>query len=472
MGVREVIRRFVGGGEPDEPVSIQGLRARLVNIIILIALVGFPLSMPVTFPVLLREGLQALVLIDLILFASLFYFIFVSRKRTRSSYYLVVALAYLLSLSFTVSLGPTYARGGWLVTVVVVAAFLLGSRAASIMAAVNVFTLVGLYFVMSIIDPSWLERYEVTGSVWAMFVVNITGLAVACGLPVGYLLSDLDRALQEERAVRQRLQKTLDALEEEVAARKKLEADLLRTQKLEAVGRFASGIAHDLNNLFVPVMTHAQLAEKSLGQPEKAKMHLEQIVQSSHQAKEMVTQILAFGRQSDTPKKLLDLRELLKDFLSRLDLPEEIRLETVVAPGEALVHANQTELMQVLTNLTVNAISAMEPEGGSLRLSLTFDAEGPTGTSERPPLGWYRLEVADTGCGMDEQTAARAFDPFFTTRKLGKGTGLGLAIVHGIVTAHGGRIDLQTEQGKGTTVFIYLPVASQGETEPVSGANA
>lgn len=472
MGIGEIIARLVRGGEAGEPVSIEGLRARLVNIIILIALVGFPLSMPVTFPVLLREGLQALVLIDLILFASLFYFIFVGRKRTRSSYYLVVALAYLLSLSFTVSLGPTYARGGWLVTVVVVAAFLLGSRAASIMAAVDVVTLVGLYFVMSTIDPSWLERYAVTGPVWSMFVVNITALSVACGLPVGYLLSGLDRALQEERAMRQRLQKTLEALENEELARKKLEADLLRTQKLEAVGRFASGIAHDLNNMFVPVLAYAQLAEKSLEQPEKAKMHLEQIVQSSHQAKEMVSQIVAFGRQSDTPKKLLDLSELLRDFLARLDLPEGIQLQSAMEPEQAPVLADQNEFLRVLTNLTVNAISAMEPEGGSLRLSLTFDAEGPTGTSERPPLGWYRLEVADTGCGMDEQTAARAFDPFFTTRKLGKGTGLGLAIVHGIVTAHGGRIDLQTEQRKGTTVFIYLPVASQGETEPVSGANA
>jgi signal transduction histidine kinase len=370
-----------------------------------------------------------------------------------------------------VSLGPGFARGGWLVTVVVVAAFLLGSRAAWIMTAANVVTLAGLYPVMSVLDPQWLATYGVTPTVWAMFVVNITGLSAACGLPVGYLLSGLDRALQEERAVRLRLQKTLETLETEVAAREKLEAVLLRTQKLEAVGRFASGIAHDLNNLFVPVISYAQLAARSLGEPEKARTHLEQIVQSSNQAREMVSQILAFGRQSDTPRKLLDLRELLGDFLSRLDLPEEIRLETVVVPTEALVHANRTELLQVLTNLTVNAIAAMRPGGGSLTLSLALDLEGPAGATDRPAQGWHRLEVTDTGCGMDEQTAARAFDPFFTTREFGEGTGLGLAIVHGIVAAHGGRIDLRTGPQQGTTFTIHLPAASRPEAVQASEAS-
>jgi signal transduction histidine kinase len=373
----------------------------------------------------------------------------------------VVSTVYLMSLSYMVTLGPSFARGGWLVGVVVIAALLLGARASLIAAGVNAATLVAIYLVAPIVDPSWPSRHGVTGPVWTLFTLNITALSVACGLPVGYLLSGLDRALREERGVRLRLQKTLEALENEVAAREKLEADLLRTQKLEAVGRFASGIAHDLNNLFVPLITHAELATRSVERPEKARMHLEQVVQETARAKEMISQITDFGRQGKMPRKAVDLRELLKGFLMRLDLPDEVRLETVMEPDRAPVLANQNELLRVLTNLTVNAVAAMQPEGGTLRVSLLPDAEGPGDADTRPPGGWYRLEVADTGCGMDEQTAARAFDPFFTTRELGKGTGLGLAITHGIVAAHGGHIDLQTRPGRGTTFCIFLPVASQ-----------
>ncbi len=461
MDIRGTIRRLIlRSGDSGEQVTIDVLRSRLVSIIVAIGVVAIPLSLPTTAMGLIRNDLQPILVVNLAVWLYLLYVLFVRKERSRITYYSVVAVAYLASLSYMVALGPSYARGGWLVAVVVIAAFLLGSRASLIMTAINAATLAGLYLVMLVIDPGWHSGHGVTGPVWAMFVVNISALSIACGLPVGYLLAGLDRALGEERIVRLRLQKTLEALENEVKAREKLEAELVRSHKLEAVGRFASGIAHDLNNIFLPVMAHAEMAERSLDRPDKARSHLEQVLQASNQAKEMVSQILAFGRQSKGKRKLVDPRDLVQNFLTRLDVPDRIHLQTEMAQDDALVLANQTELLQVLMNLTVNAIGAMEPDGGSLTLSLGLDDEGPCGTDDRPDGGWYRLEISDTGCGMDEQTAARAFDPFFTTKELGKGTGLGLAIVHGIVTGHGGRIDLRTSPRQGTTFAIYLPVAS------------
>jgi two-component system cell cycle sensor histidine kinase/response regulator CckA len=233
------------------------------------------------------------------------------------------------------------------------------------------------------------------------------------------------------------------------------EEELRQAQKMEAVGRLAGGIAHDFNNLLTAISGYTNLLIRSLDPAHPGRDDAEEIRRMAEQAASLTRQILAFSRRQVMRPEVIDLNRVIRDTESMLRrlIGEDVDLSTHLAGDLEPVRADPGQIEQVLLNLVVNSRDAM-PRGGSLSIA-TCNEPGASGAEPR-----VRLEVTDTGAGMDAETQARAFDPFFTTKDRFKGTGLGLSTVYGIVQQSGGSIALQSRPALGTTVEIVLPAAA------------
>jgi two-component system cell cycle sensor histidine kinase/response regulator CckA len=275
--------------------------------------------------------------------------------------------------------------------------------------------------------------------------------------------------------------KLLLAVETDITEKKALEAQFYQAQRLESLGRLASGIAHDLNNVFTPIVTLAQLLRLSQRHlDDKAQGHLRLLEASAKRGASMVQQILSITRSSSGNRAELDLGPLLQDVTQMLEqsLPPNITLQPLFpdstdCPADPRlapclrVWADPTHLHQVVMNLAINARDAM-PAGGILTIAAepvyveAAQAQAHLDAQEGP---YVRLTVADTGTGIDPEVRDRIFDPFFTTKPPGQGTGLGLATVLGIVKASDGFIHIDSRADQGTQVQVYLPALAQGESD-------
>jgi signal transduction histidine kinase len=234
--------------------------------------------------------------------------------------------------------------------------------------------------------------------------------------------------------------------------RQRLESQLQHSQKLEALGTLAGGVAHDLNNVLVPIMALTKLTAARMPEGSPQRRNLERVVAASHRAKGLVQQILAFSRKEEAAKQEVDLAAILHEALSmlRASIPATIRIVEAVEAVPA-VYGDPGQLHQVIINLVTNAAQAIAGGTGTIALALK---PAPSPGDGRPDV---LLEVADDGCGMEEAVRSRIFDPFFTTKPVGEGTGLGLSVVHGIVTAHGGAIEVVSRIGEGSRFCVRFP---------------
>jgi signal transduction histidine kinase len=233
------------------------------------------------------------------------------------------------------------------------------------------------------------------------------------------------------------------------AARASLEEELHRAQKMESIGRLAASVAHDVNNLLAPILGFAQILLEESAAADPRKDELEQIAGAAMRARNLTGQLLALGKKQVLRLRAVDLKEVLDGFMKilRHSLGEGIRIDTRVPERLGMVMADTGQIEQVLMNLALNARDAME-SGGVLTIALADRDDAHV-----------LLAVSDTGHGMDEETRAHLFEPFYTTKASGKGTGLGLATVYGIVAQHGGSISVDSRPGVGSTFSILLPRA-------------
>jgi PAS domain S-box-containing protein len=257
----------------------------------------------------------------------------------------------------------------------------------------------------------------------------------------------------------------------DLTAHKQLELQLLQSQKLEAVGRLAGGVAHDFNNILTAISGFGQFALSELGEDaEAARSDIEQVLAAADRAGALTRQLLAFSRQQVLQPRVLDLNEVVSGvspMLSRL-IGEDIKLVAKVHGRLAAVKADPNQVEQVLVNLVVNARDAM-PDGGTVvveTMNVDLDADYAVAHDGVTPGPHVMLAVTDTGIGMDAATRSRVFEPFFTTKDPGKGTGLGLSTVYGIVKQSGGGVEVYSELGRGTTFKVYLP-RSEERREPL-----
>jgi two-component system cell cycle sensor histidine kinase/response regulator CckA len=254
---------------------------------------------------------------------------------------------------------------------------------------------------------------------------------------------------------------------EDISERRMLEAQLRQSQKMEAIGQLAGGVAHDFNNILNVILGYTELLERQTTLPDSQREKIEEIHKAGSRAAALTRQLLAFSRKHVLQPRVLDLNLVIDDLgkmLRRL-IGEDIQFVTSFRTGLGCVKADPGQIQQVIVNLAVNARDAM-PKGGRLVIETTnviLDEEYArlhAGARAGPHVS---LSVSDTGHGMDAQTLAHLFEPFFTTKAPGSGTGLGLATVYGIVKQSGGHIAVRSEPGHGSTFTIYLPRAGEGE---------
>jgi PAS domain S-box-containing protein len=246
--------------------------------------------------------------------------------------------------------------------------------------------------------------------------------------------------------------------------RETLEARLRQAQKMEAIGTLAGGIAHDFNNILTGIIGYTEIALLDLTAGRgTVRRNLDQVLSASLRARDLVKQILIFSRmRTDQEYQRVNVGQIIQEALKflRASLPATIEIRQKVESKTTTVLADPTQIHEVLINLCTNAAHAME-DGGILEVTLTQTYMGPDTTALYPGLNegcYLRLAVTDTGHGMDPITLEHIFEPYFTTKEVGKGTGFGLAVVHGIVKRHGGAITVNSSPGMGTTFYVYLPM--------------
>jgi len=296
---------------------------------------------------------------------------------------------------------------------------------------------------MTVVETEVLHK---NGS-WISFEVGGTWLRDAAGEPLQAMLVSRD-----------------------VTERKRLQTQILHSQKMESVGVLAGGIAHDFNNILMTILGNCSFLLTSLATNDPRRADVEEIKTAEERAAALTRQLLIFSRKQQAQAVVLDLNELVRNFQKMLGriLGEDVKLDTVLSPEPAMMRADPGQLEQVIMNLAVNARDAM-PRGG--RLSLRVSRPKPGEPCHRDcsgagiGKGCVRLVVEDTGTGMTPEVQAHLFEPFFTTKPTGKGTGLGLSTVYGIVRQSGGGIAARSVPGQGTAFLIDFPLA-----EAVAGA--
>lgn len=263
------------------------------------------------------------------------------------------------------------------------------------------------------------------------------------------------------------------AIGRDITEQKRLEQQFLHSQRMGSIGMLTNGIAHDLNNVLAPVVLSADLL-KLHGCSEENRALLDVVSTSAQRGAALVAQMLSFSRGLEGDRQVVDLASLIKELARFIDrtFAKSIQLRVDVARDLWRLHANATQIFQVLLNLCVNARDAM-PQGGQLTLTAKNITLGEITAAALPggTAGNYVvLSVADTGTGIAKEFVGRIFDPFFTTKTVGAGTGLGLSTVRGIVKTCGGVITLTTQVGRGTTFHVYFPVHALAQEDPAGPA--
>ena len=277
---------------------------------------------------------------------------------------------------------------------------------------------------------------------------------------LGELASERKALSELTRTLEQRVQERTAELMAEVAARERAQEQLLQSQKMESIGQLTGGVAHDFNNLLTAVMGNLELLRKRLPDDPRAQRLIEGAIKGAERGSSLTQRMLAFARQQDLKTSSADMTSLLigmGDLLERTLGPRiTLRLQAPAGLPKAQVDANQIEL--AILNLAINARDAM-PDGGTVNISVDKEQ---VGAEKKLREGFYlRVQVSDTGSGMDAATLKKAVEPFFSTKPLGKGTGLGLSMVHGLAVQLGGLLELSSEVGKGTTAALWLPIATK-----------
>ncbi|MCJ7541570.1 MAG: response regulator, partial [Desulfobacterales bacterium] len=261
--------------------------------------------------------------------------------------------------------------------------------------------------------------------------------------------------------------------EEEKAA---LEGQLLHAQKMESIGTLSGGIAHDFNNLLAIILGNAELAMEDVPEWHPAKDNINEIRTASLRARDVVRQLLSFGRKTDPKKRPVKLVQIVEDALKflRFSIPTSIEIhQNIPNDTDNTILADSTQINQVMINLFTNAAHAMEDAGGVITIGIQNVYLDQVSAPFYPDLSlgnYVKLTVSDTGTGIDHEIKDRIFDPYFTTKEVGKGSGIGLSVVHGIVKSHNGAIYVDSKFGKGTTFSILFPATEEEaviETEAI-----
>lgn len=291
----------------------------------------------------------------------------------------------------------------------------------------------------------------------------------------GELEERVEARTRELALANEKLLREIEERERVFEEQEGMRAQLHQANKMEALGTLAGGIAHDFNNLLTPIIGYTEMITRAMLEDDGNREMLCQVLQAGKRAKELVQQILLFSRKKAAPLQPIQLQLIIKEAIKLLQstLPKSIAIDRDIGSDCGYVLADPTQIHQVLMNLCVNGAQAMEGEGGMLTIRLReIELQRPVShqmVDAVPPGHYLQLTVSDTGLGMDRESLQRIFEPYYTTKDVGKGTGMGLAVSQAIIRNHCGYIDVTSTPGEGTDFVIYLPLlADENENDEVS----
>ncbi|MFH2122551.1 MAG: PAS domain S-box protein [Pseudomonadota bacterium] len=257
----------------------------------------------------------------------------------------------------------------------------------------------------------------------------------------------------------------------DITEQKKMEENFYQAQKMEAIGTLAGGIAHDFNNILAAILGFSELAKQNMPPDATAQADINEVIKAGSRAGRLVQQILDFSRKTEQSLQLLQPHQVINETLQMLrsTLPTTIDIKTDINPACGSIKADPTKIHQIVMNLCTNSCQALINEKGTLRVTLSrqeMTAKDLPDNESLSPGPFVVLSVSDSGQGLDAETAAHIFEPYFTTKERGRGTGLGLAVVHGIVEGYKGFIQVESQPGQGCTFRVYLPSLPEDIASP------
>ena len=278
----------------------------------------------------------------------------------------------------------------------------------------------------------------------------------------------IERGMGKERIILLAIEDITKRKQDELE-KTRLQNQLNHGRKMEAIGTLAGGIAHDFNNILFPLMGFTEMLQEDLPKDSPLQENVKEVLQAALRAKELVKQILVFSRQKSQELKPVRLQSIIKEALKLLgsSIPKTIDIQTDTDSDCDMVIADSTQIHQIIMNLATNADHAMQESGGELKVSLKqikIESE-IVGFSKLTPGTYALLKVIDTGVGIEKNVMTKIFDPYFTTKEVGKGSGLGLSVVLEIVKSFNGDIHVYSEAGQGTEISVYLPIMKKATEE-------
>lgn len=429
-------------GLPCAPDPVEATFADLRRGIlrtVIVALLGLGLVATVPSVVLAwisgRRDVVAFDAVMLIVVSSLY----LNRNRSyvRVSVVTISVLA-ALSLFFVVQFGPGFAGMLFLMATPILTAILLGMRGGLVALGFVVVFLVAIGALLVNGALHWVEpTAEMQVARWTIVGTSLLFAGGSLTIAIGVLLRGLEQAMHRERKLGHE--------------RARLEQQLLQQQKMEVVGILAGGIAHDLNNLLVPVLSYAGVIANSLPEGSPNRHDADQLVRAALRARDLVRRVLTFARVREAERKPVFVKPAIDEALAlvrpMLGAGASLELDLDGCEGAA-VHADPIELQIIVLNICTNAVHALADRAGLIQVKLSARDS------------FFRIGISDTGPGIPADIQERIFEPFFTTKALGKGTGLGLSTVRAIVEGLGGRIELESAVGTGTDFSVLLPACS------------
>lgn len=328
------------------------------------------------------------------------------------------------------------------------------------MAGSLIVILIWQFFIIQIYSFDFITQSLVPSFPWILLVIGVS-TAIIAGIAI-----HLTQVTREREAalllVDEKHQKEIVERLRTEETKQKLEIALLQGQKLQAIGTLAGGIAHDFNNILYAIIGYVEIAREDVEKESLVYKNLGKVLEAAQRGQDLVTRILTFGRRhASYEMKPIRIKTMLESVLALLHstIPSSVVIELVDIKADTIILGNQNQLHQVIVNIINNAVDAMDGEGQiTIQVSKVFAKDNYIRQFPDIRTGNYcKIDITDTGQGMDQVTKERIFEPFFTTKEVGKGTGLGLATVHATIKEHAGAITVTSTQGIGTTFTLLLP---------------
>jgi len=317
------------------------------------------------------------------------------------------------------------------------------------------------------ITPAYVITSAKEGLPW---IILILGISVAVLLGLSLRLTQLTRERKKSlELISEQFKKEISTRVHSEETKQKLEKALLQGQKLQAIGTLAGGIAHDFNNILYAIIGYAGIVREDVQKDSMAYQNLGKVLDAAKRGQELISRILTFSRRQHHEFEPICLEETIEGVLGLMTptIPASVTINFTAdtQAKKIVIEGNQTQLHQVLVNIINNSVDAMDGEG-TINIKLSHVPDHDPLLAQFPEIqpGLYcRIDITDTGHGMDQATMARIFEPFYTTKEVGKGTGLGLATAHSIIKEHRGETVVESQLGHGTTFTLLLPEHSEKE---------